>query len=128
MIDLAELENKKHEMFCREYALTGLATPSYAKVYGCKTETAEVSSCRLLSNVKVINRIKELGTAVLSDKIANIVEVKEFWTETMRNRSNEIKDRLKASEMIAKSCGAFLEKLEITAPKVIFINDDNIED
>lgn len=39
-------------------------------------------------------------------------EVKEFWTNVLRNEGTEIKDRLKSSEYIAKTSGAFLDKVD----------------
>jgi phage terminase small subunit len=45
--------------------------------------------------------------------IANITETKRFWTEIMRDGNAEMKDRLKASEFIAKTNGAFIDKREM---------------
>ena len=39
--------------------------------------------------------------------IATISEIQDFWTKVMNNGSNEIKDRLRASELLAKAQGAF---------------------
>ena len=126
---MAELENKKHELFCQEYSKTGKGCDSYYKVYGIKDRnSADAAASRLLRNSKIITRLKELGDATISDSIATMTEIKEFWTNIIRNKEEASKNRLKASELMAKSYGAFLEKLEITAPKVIFTNDDNIED
>jgi phage terminase small subunit len=40
-------------------------------------------------------------------------EAKRFWTAIMRDDSLDLRDRLKASEFIAKTNGAFLEKKEL---------------
>jgi phage terminase small subunit len=45
--------------------------------------------------------------------IADITETKRFWTEIMRDGNADLKDRLKASEFIAKTNGAFIEKKEL---------------
>ncbi|WP_052427331.1 hypothetical protein [Neobacillus niacini] len=45
--------------------------------------------------------------------IADITETKRFWTEIMRDTGADIKDLLKASEYIAKTNGAFVEKKEL---------------
>ena len=47
--------------------------------------------------------LKERNKELESQKIADMREVKEFWTNTLRDEENEIKDRLKASEYIAKT-------------------------
>jgi phage terminase small subunit len=45
--------------------------------------------------------------------IADKSETKRFWTEIMRDENADIKDRLKASEFIAKTNGAFIDKKEL---------------
>ena len=40
--------------------------------------------------------------------LASIEEVQQFWSETMRDKSLPLRDRLKASELHAKATGAFL--------------------
>ena len=45
--------------------------------------------------------------------IEDITENKRFWTEIMRDENADLKDRLKASEFIAKTNGAFIEKREL---------------
>lgn len=40
--------------------------------------------------------------------IATINEIQDFWTNIMYGTSYELKDRLRASELLAKSKGAFI--------------------
>src|SRR5699024_11726108 len=56
--------------------------------------------------------IEERNKEIESKRIANMKEVKQFWTEILRNDMYETKDRLKASEFIAKTNGAFLDKVQ----------------
>jgi phage terminase small subunit len=42
--------------------------------------------------------------------IATVEQVRKFWTETMNDDDNEKRDRLKASELLAKTQGQFIEK------------------
>lgn len=63
------LENKKHEMFCQELFKT---TPpmngrqAYKKAYGeVKDSTADNNASRLLKNVQVAARVKELQEAAV---------------------------------------------------------------
>jgi phage terminase small subunit len=51
-------------------------------------------------------------------------EVKQFWTNTMRNREVEFKDRLKASEYIAKTNAAFIDRQEISGTTGVRIIND----
>ena len=63
------------------------------------------------ANVK--KYIKELGEASKNDSIASIIEIKEFWTTFLRDTNLEPKERVKASELLAKTYGAFLDKIEV---------------
>ena len=67
-----------------------------------------------------------------SNRLADITEVREFWTEAMRNPDNSMKDRLKASEMIARTSGAFLDKVEMKTTGeqtiIVTIMDDDDAD
>ena len=40
-------------------------------------------------------------------QIATVADIQEFWTNVMNNRAYEMKDRLKASELLAKANGLF---------------------
>jgi phage terminase small subunit len=58
---MPELENPRHEAFAQNYVLSGNGSASYiAAGYKVSPEVAEVNSSRLLSNAKVLNRIREL--------------------------------------------------------------------
>ena len=46
---------------------------------------------------------------------AQMEEVRQFWTATMRDENMKPTDRLKASELLAKVYGAFLERVEVDA-------------
>ncbi|MTO05149.1 terminase small subunit, partial [Turicibacter sanguinis] len=76
--------------------------------------------------------IKEKQKELESNRMADMTEVREFWTEAMRNPDNAMKDRLKASEMIARTSGAFLDKVEVKTTgeqtiTVTIMDDDNAD-
>ena len=48
---------------------------------------------------------------------AGIDEIRRFWAATMRDDAAELKDRLKASELAARSMGAFVERREVVQEK-----------
>lgn len=105
--------NEKQKRFADYYITSGNATESYKKAgYIAKGNSAEVNANRLLSNAKVAEYIEERNKALETNRIANMTEVKEFWTNILRNEEVEFKDRLKASEYIAKTNAAFIEKVE----------------
>lgn len=107
----------KQQAFADYYIQTGNATESYKKAYpSCKKDdTARANASRLLTNANVVAYIEEKQKDIDSKRTADMVEVREFWANAMRNSENSMKDRLKASELIARTSGAFLEKVEVNA-------------
>ena len=52
-------------------------------------------------------------TEVRPKTIANRQQRQQFWTDTMNDKSEETKDRLKASDLLGKSEADFTENLHI---------------
>ena len=70
-------------------------------------------------------RRKELNEKITKNTIAELEAIQEFWTETFKDDDIKMTDRLKASELLAKSKGGFIEKHEIKAVKTDwFIGED----
>jgi phage terminase small subunit len=106
--------NIKQKRFADYYIKTGNATESYIRAgYEAEGNAAEVNASRLLRNAKVLEYIKERNEQLDVAFVADITETKRFWTEIMRDADADLKDRLKASEYIAKTNGAFIEKKEL---------------
>lgn len=114
---------QQQQRFADEYIISGNATEAYKKAYKnvTKDETASAASSRLLRNVKVADYIRERNLSIQSDKIADMEEVKEFWTNTLRDEENDYKDRLKASEFIARTNGAFIDRQDIHSDNEVSI-------
>ena len=104
--------NDKQQMFCEYYAMTCNATKSAVEA-GYSEKTATAIASRLLRNVNAQQYIKELSEKIKSARVADIQEVKEFWTKIIRSKDAKMMDKLKASEYLAKSSGAFTEKVEM---------------
>lgn len=103
----------KQKMFADEYIKTGNAKQSYINAgYSARGNSAEANASRLLRNDKVLAYIKRRNQEIDKDTIADMTEVKEFWTNLLRDKETDTKDRLKASELIAKTNGAFLDRIE----------------
>ncbi|MFT8319337.1 MAG: terminase small subunit [Bacillus sp. (in: firmicutes)] len=106
--------NEQQKRFADYYIQLGNASEAYRKAgYKAKTVSSITTNAnRLLTNADIVKYIEERNKLLTSDRIADMEEVKQFWTDTMRNDNNEMKDRLKASEYISKTNGAFLEKVQ----------------
>ena len=102
---------EKQKRFADYYIETANATESAIKA-GYSKRTAKEIGCQNLTKLNVKEYIACRNKEIESTRIADIKEVKEFWTNTMRNKNLDLRDRLKASEYIAKTNGAFLERIE----------------
>lgn len=102
----------KQQAFADYYIQTGNATEAAIKA-GYSEKTARITGCENLTKPNIQQYIEEKQKELESNRMADMTEVREFWTEAMRNPDNAMKDRLKASEMIARTSGAFLDKVEM---------------
>jgi len=103
----------KQRAFVEAYC--GNATEA-AITAGYSKKTAASIGERLLRNVEIKEALKEREKERLSSLIATREERQRFWTSMMRDEDRKEVDRLKASELLAKSEGDFLERREITGP------------
>jgi len=107
----------KQEKFCLAYIDCGNASEAYRQAYNAekmKPETIWRKSFDLLESGKVAARINELREKMESEVIATVQDRMQWWTEVMNSDETEMKDRLKASELLGKAQGDFVERREIT--------------
>lgn len=68
----------------------------------------------------------ELSKNIKKNTIASLEDIFEFWTSVFKDEENKQTDRLKASELLAKAKGGFIEKVEVKKVDTDwFIEDDN---
>jgi|LGOV01.1.fsa_nt_gb phage terminase small subunit len=106
--------NERQTKFCQFYAKSGNATQAYREAgYKSKNPKAdEANASRLIRNDKVALYLKELSQKSESKAIASIQEIKEFWTKVLQSDEEEMPHRLKASELMVKVEGGFIDKVE----------------
>lgn len=105
--------SEKQQRFVDYYIETGNSAEA-ARRAGYSEKTARTIGQENLTKPDIIRRIEERNRELASERIADMNEVREFWTATLRDNGQETKDRLKASEFIAKVNGAFIERREHT--------------
>ena len=103
----------KQQAFIHEYLACLNATQAAIRA-GYSPKTAYSIGQRLLKNVEVSKAINSAMNERKSALIANRSERQEFWTHVMRDNDTDMKQRLKASELLAKSECDFVERHEIT--------------
>lgn len=104
------LENQQHELFCQFVTQVGVSRAEAARRAGYAPANANRQAHRIMQMPAVQERIRELqernadAAGVLNE------ELTAFWTGVMKNEGENMKNRLKASELIGKSLGMFVEK------------------
>ena len=105
----------KEEMFCTLVAVEGMSQrQAYREAYDTKAsdEVVDVSASRLSKNPKLTLRLQELRTALVSPSIADRQERLELWSGIARDDEERTGDRLRATELLGKSQGDFIERTE----------------
>lgn len=102
---------EKQKRFCDYYIENPNATEAAIKA-GYSKKTARSIGAENLTKPHIQKAIYSINDKLKSERIADMSEVKEFWTTTMRDEDEELKERLRASELIAKTNGAFIDKVE----------------
>lgn len=114
--------NEKQKAFCEYYASTFNATES-AKRAGYSQKTARSIGQRLLTYVDVQKYLAELSNKAKTSRIADITEILEFFSETMRNKALMPKDRLKAAELLRESVGNAPSEEETVEEVIVSFED-----
>lgn len=94
-------------------AYTGNATAA-AIAAGYSEKTAEVIGHENLRKPKILAEIKARETIRSTPLIASRAERQQFWSSVMRDKEQQMRDRLKAAELLGKSEADFVERQEIT--------------
>ena len=86
-----------------------------ARRAGYSAKTAASQAERLLRNVEISEAVKKALEEKNNALIATREERQKFWTETLRDVEEDMKNRLRASELLAKSECDFTERREVQA-------------
>lgn len=104
----AAVLNPKQARFVAEYLVDLNATQACIRA-GYSKKTAHSAGPRLLGHVGVAEAIRRGQQRQLDKAIATRAERQKFWTEVMSGDHQEMRDRLKASELLGKSEADFTE-------------------
>ena len=87
-----------------------------ARAAGYSAKTAKAIGSELLTKPDIKEAIQERERERTDSMIATREERQSFWTAILRDPETELRDRLRASELLGKSEGDFLEKWLDTTP------------
>lgn len=102
----------KYETFCQALASGKTQTDAaYAAGYEGAPNSVAVTASRLMLRPEIKARLQEIAEETVG--VAKREEIQRFWTSTMLDDTHDMKDRLKASEHLARSQGMFIQRAEI---------------
>jgi len=103
----------RQQIWIDEYIKTGSPTEATVRA-GYKGDPRGMGYQNTVKFKEVIEaRKKELQSEIKKDTIAELEDIFEFWTQTFNDEDNKLQDRIKASELLAKAKGGFVEKREV---------------
>lgn len=120
---MPELKNARHELFSQNVAKGMPADAAYvAAGYDCKNEGSIRGNASTLRSKKIvaarIEEIQKIATEKAVEEVKYIIlskqEVQAWWSKMVMGKEHfsDMKERLKASELLGKSEAWFTEKHE----------------
>ena len=140
--------NARQKSFCEFYVASGNATESAIKA-GYKEKYAGVNADKLLKNTNISKYIRKITEERTNNRIAKAEEILEFLTATLRGEVTEevvvggfgksatekisknvdLKDRLKAAELLGKRYRLFTDKVEVDGVvPVMIVGESELEE
>ncbi len=97
----------KMQRFAEAYDGNGTEAARAAGYTGSVNVLAQTSR-RLLRDDRVVTAIKSREKKEVAPLIASRQERQAFWTAVMKDSVTDMSNRLKASELLGRSCGDFI--------------------
>ena len=104
----------RQKKFCDEYMLCGNATQAAIRA-GYSEKYAGQNADKVLKNTNVKEYLSYFQKKVEQKTIKSVEEVQQWWSSIIDNAEEGTKDRLKASELLVKSKGGFIDRVELDA-------------
>lgn len=118
---------QRQKKFCDEYMLCGNATQAAIKA-GYSDKYAGQNADKILKNTNVKEYLSYFQKQVDQTAIKSVEEVQRWWSSIIDDAEEVTKDRLKASELLVKSKGGFMDKVEVTGKKKDPFDDLTVEE
>lgn len=103
--------NPRQKAFVDHFHACGNATQA-ARMAGYEgtDQSLAVMGSRLLKHVKVRAAIEASAKPAEERRIATAEQIQQLWSEVLNNQRVPLSERLKASELLAKTQGQFIKK------------------
>jgi phage terminase small subunit len=114
----------KQKKFCEFYVGSGNASEA-ARLAGYSAKSAYATGHENLRKHEVVEYIKSLTKAMSDERISTATERQRFWTAIMRGQMPEVESlQIKASEILARAQGDFIQKVEVTNDLATLTDDE----
>lgn len=103
--------NPKQKLFCEYYCGKHKGNATQAAIEaGYSTKSVTTNTTKLLSNTNVQEYIKDISDKIEQKNISTIEDIQKFWSNVMNSNDEEMKNRLRASELLCKCKGGFINE------------------
>lgn len=100
--------NLKRKLFCQYYAGECAGNGEKAAILaGYNKHSARSTAYKLLQNAEINAYLTKLSEEIKAENVASIEEIQSFWTGILRDETEPTKNRIRASELLAKCKGMF---------------------
>ena len=125
--------NKKQADYCKAYIETGVKRKAYSIAYGVENlDKCGDAVVRLEAKFgkELCAYMKHLFDLLEEECVAHMSQLQKYWLDVMYSDNFDSRSKLKASELLAKSLGGFVERTEIDAKveTVVFTGENSIQD
>ena len=100
------------QLLLQGYSQTDAYKLAYPAQATQRPGTLYPNASRLAANSNGIARLAELRSASLAPAILDAIQRHEFWSQIICDDSKDTRDRLRASELLGKAQGDFIERTE----------------
>ena len=104
----------KQRAFCEVYVANGGNATDAARQAGYGKP--HVQCVVILGSISVQKAIEKLRASTTNAAIATREERQAFWSSVLRDQGEDMKDRLKASDLLGKSQADFITRTEVSGP------------
>ena len=102
----------RQQKFVDFYIASGNASEA-ARRAGYKGASNRIGS-RLLTKIDIKAQIEQKNKQASSRRIASARDLKEFFTNVVNDPDAKLSDRIRAGELLAKTKGLFLDRVQIS--------------
>ena len=91
------------------------------------SETYADKNARYLMGI-IGQEIKEEQKKIRSDETKSVEEIQKWWSDNVSNEELDINTRMKSSELLAKSQGGFIERVQAEVTNAVNISIELCDD